>query len=70
MSELAGYIKTGAIAKIVMDDGKVNVMSAAMLGALLGAFDRGFHHGGRSYLLRADGGDDFARGRRNRLGHC
>jgi Enoyl-CoA hydratase/isomerase len=40
VSELAGYIKTGAIAKIVMDDGKVNVMSAAMLGALLGAFDR------------------------------
>jgi enoyl-CoA hydratase len=40
MSDLASYIKAGAIAKIVMDDGKVNVMSAAMLGALLGAFDR------------------------------
>jgi len=40
MSELATYVRTGAFAKIIMDDGKVNVMSAAMLGSLSSAFDR------------------------------
>ncbi|HXA34770.1 MAG TPA: crotonase/enoyl-CoA hydratase family protein [Steroidobacteraceae bacterium] len=39
MSELASYERTGAIAKITMDDGKVNVMSGAMLSALLSALD-------------------------------
>jgi enoyl-CoA hydratase len=40
MSELVSYHAADAAARIVMDDGKVNVMSAAMLGALLDAFDR------------------------------
>ncbi|HEY1312777.1 MAG TPA: crotonase/enoyl-CoA hydratase family protein [Steroidobacteraceae bacterium] len=40
MSGPVCYIKSEAVAKIVMDDGKVNVMSTAMLSALLGAFDR------------------------------
>jgi len=40
MNELVSYTPAGAIARIVMDDGKVNVMSPALLGALLRAFDR------------------------------
>ena len=40
MSELVHYEKDGAVARITMDDGKVNVMSAAMLRALGAAFDR------------------------------
>jgi enoyl-CoA hydratase len=40
MSAPVSYIKRDAVATVVMDDGKVNVMSAAMLSALLSAFDR------------------------------
>ena len=40
MSELVAYKKSGAVAHIVMDDGKVNIMSSVMLKALLDAFDR------------------------------
>jgi enoyl-CoA hydratase len=40
MNQLATYVKTGAFAKIIMDDGKVNVMSTAMLSSLFSAFDR------------------------------
>lgn len=40
MPEPVSYVKTGAVATIVMDDGKVNVMSTVMLRALLSAFDR------------------------------
>lgn len=40
MTELVRYESAGTVAKITMDDGKVNVMSVAMLQALHGAFDR------------------------------
>lgn len=40
MSELLTYELNGAVATIVMDDGKVNVMSAEMLRALNQALDR------------------------------
>jgi enoyl-CoA hydratase len=40
MGDLVTYEKAGSIARIVMNDGKVNVMSAAMLCALQGALDR------------------------------
>lgn len=40
MTELVRYEATGPIARITMDDGKVNIMSGAMLGALHAAFDR------------------------------
>ena len=40
MSNLATYSRAGAIATIVMDDGKANVMSLAMLNALHAAFDQ------------------------------
>jgi enoyl-CoA hydratase len=40
MNQLVSYEIDGSIAKLTMDDGKVNVMSAAMLKALHGAFDR------------------------------
>jgi len=40
MSELVSYTAADAISRIVMDDGKVNVMSPALLQALLEAFDR------------------------------
>jgi len=39
MTEPATYSRAGAIAKIVMNDGKVNVMSIGMLRALHAAFD-------------------------------
>ena len=40
MTDLATYSRSGAIGTIVMDDGKANVMSLAMLNALHAAFDR------------------------------
>lgn len=40
MSQLVTYEPAGPIARITMDDGKVNVMSPDMLGALHEAFDR------------------------------
>ncbi|MDI1262566.1 MAG: crotonase/enoyl-CoA hydratase family protein [bacterium] len=40
MTELVTYSRSGPIASIVMDDGKANVMSLAMLNALHGAFDQ------------------------------
>jgi enoyl-CoA hydratase/carnithine racemase len=40
MSNPATYTRSGAIARIILDDGKVNVMSAAMLSALHEAFDQ------------------------------
>src|SRR5579872_1979092 len=40
MSKPATYTRSGAIARIVLDDGKVNVMSVAMLAALHEAFDQ------------------------------
>ena len=39
MSNLVAYSRAGAISRIVMDDGKVNVMSIGMLEALHAAFD-------------------------------
>jgi len=39
MSKLATYSRSGPIATIMMDDGKANVMSLAMLNALHAAFD-------------------------------
>jgi enoyl-CoA hydratase len=40
MSKPATYTRTGPIARIVLDDGNVNVMSSAMLAALHEAFDQ------------------------------
>ena len=40
MTELVAYESAGPIARLTMDDGKLNVMSKAMLQALHGAFDR------------------------------
>jgi enoyl-CoA hydratase len=40
MTDLVTYEARGRTARIRMDDGKVNVMSPAMLGALHAAFDR------------------------------
>ena len=40
MTELATYTCSGPAAAIVMDDGKANVMSLAMLNALHAAFDK------------------------------
>jgi len=40
MNQLVSYENAGGIAHIAMDDGRVNVMSAAMLRALHAAFDR------------------------------
>jgi enoyl-CoA hydratase len=40
MNQFVSYQKTGSIAKLTMDDGKVNVMSATMLKTLHDAFDR------------------------------
>lgn len=40
MTKPATYTRTGPIARIVLDDGKVNVMSSAMLSALHAAFDQ------------------------------
>ena len=40
MTDLATYSRSGAVGTIVMDDGKANVMSLAMLNALHAAFDR------------------------------
>jgi enoyl-CoA hydratase len=39
MTDLVTYSRSGPIATITMDDGKANVMSLAMLGALHAAFD-------------------------------
>jgi enoyl-CoA hydratase len=39
MTKPASYTRSGPIARIVLDDGKVNVMSVAMLAALHEAFD-------------------------------
>ncbi|QWG20447.1 crotonase/enoyl-CoA hydratase family protein [Bradyrhizobium sediminis] len=40
MTDLVTYSRVGAASTIVMDDGKANVMSLAMLNALHAAFDR------------------------------
>lgn len=40
MTELVSYKSSGAVARLAMDDGKVNVMSTPMLKALHAAFDR------------------------------
>jgi enoyl-CoA hydratase len=40
MNQLVSFQIAGSIAKVTMNDGKVNVMSAAMLKALHDAFDR------------------------------
>ncbi len=40
MSQLVNYERDGAVSILTMDDGKMNVMSAAMLGALNAALDR------------------------------
>ena len=40
MTDLATYSRSGPVGSIVIDDGKANVMSLAMLNALHGAFDQ------------------------------
>jgi enoyl-CoA hydratase len=40
VTDLATYSRSGAVGTIVMDDGKANVMSLAMLNALHAAFDQ------------------------------
>ena len=39
MNKRASYARSGSIGHIVMDDGKLNIMSVDMLAALHGAFD-------------------------------
>jgi enoyl-CoA hydratase len=40
MTDLATYSRSGPVGTIVIDDGKANVMSLAMLNALHAAFDQ------------------------------
>src|SRR5258708_9757845 len=39
MTDLVTYARSGPVSTVVMDDGKANVMSLAMLNALHAAFD-------------------------------
>ncbi len=55
MSELATYELDGQVATIVMDDGKVNVFSIAMLGAIHSALDRAQSDGAVVVLTGRDG---------------
>ena len=54
MDKLLTYSLSGSISKIVMDDGKANVMSIAMLEALHSAFDQA-EKDGAIVILRAKG---------------
>lgn len=54
MNKPATYSRSGAIGKIVIDDGKVNVMSVGMLAALHSAFDEA-QQDGATVILTARG---------------
>lgn len=54
MTAPATYERHGGIARITLDDGKVNVMSLAMIGALNAAFDRA-EKDGSTVILQARG---------------
>ena len=54
MTDLATYSRSGAVGTIVMDDGKANVMSLAMLNALHAAFDQA-EKDGTVVILKARG---------------
>jgi enoyl-CoA hydratase len=55
MGDLVGYRLDGGIATIVMDDGKVNVLSPQMLGELGAALDRAAADGAVVVLTGRDG---------------
>jgi enoyl-CoA hydratase len=54
MSDLVTYSRSGPVATVVMDDGKANVMSLAMLNALHAAFDQA-ERDGAVPILKARG---------------
>ena len=54
MTDLVTYSRAGAISTIVMDDGKANVMSLAMLSALHAALDQA-EKDGTVVILKARG---------------
>ena len=54
MTDLATYSRSGAVGTIVMDDGKANVMSLAMLNTLHAAFDQA-EKDGTVVILKARG---------------
>src|SRR5512134_2327633 len=54
MTDLATYSRSGPVGTIVIDDGKANVMSLAMLNALHGAFDEA-EKDGAVVILKARG---------------
>lgn len=53
MSQLANYELSDGVARITMDDGKVNAMSLAMLETLHGAFDRAAREEAQIVVLRS-----------------
>ena len=54
MTDLATYSRSGPVGTIVIDDGKANVMSLAMLNALHAAFDQA-EKDGAVVILKARG---------------
>jgi enoyl-CoA hydratase len=60
MQNLVNFSYADKVSKIVMDDGKANVMSPAMLGALHAAFDEADHADG--LVLLSSGGKHFSGG--------
>jgi enoyl-CoA hydratase len=52
---LTDYSRDGAIAEITMDDGKVNALSAEMLGEIGARFDRAAEEGAEAVVLRGSG---------------
>jgi enoyl-CoA hydratase len=60
MQNLVNFSYAGQVSKIVMDDGKANVMSPAMLGALHAAFDEAERADG--LVLLSSGGKHFSGG--------
>jgi enoyl-CoA hydratase len=60
MDKPATYSRSGSIGKIVMDDGKVNVMSVEMLAALHSAFDAAQADG--TVVILAGRGKTFSAG--------
>ena len=59
MTHLATYSRSGSVGTIVMDDGKANVMSLAMLNALHAAFEQAEKEG--TVVPREDGGPSTPR---------
>ncbi|HKJ36647.1 MAG TPA: crotonase/enoyl-CoA hydratase family protein [Solirubrobacterales bacterium] len=56
MSPLTGYNVSGAVAEIKMDDGKVNALSAEMLGSISACLDRAEEEEAEAVVLTGTGG--------------